>query len=71
MVKHRDDGSFVRNWCSRIGGIGPGDHLARLSALLVTCGISTGCEKLTHPAPLQEKVFFVRAESPQTEELRV
>ena len=36
MVKHRDDGSFVRNWCSRIGGIGPGDHLARLSALLVT-----------------------------------
>ena len=25
MVKHRDDGSSVRNWCSWIEGIGPGD----------------------------------------------
>lgn len=24
MVKHRDDGSSVRNWCSWIEGIGPG-----------------------------------------------
>ena len=26
-----------------------------------------GCEKLRHPATLQEKVFFVRAESSQME----
>ena len=29
------------------------------------------CEKIRHPVTMQEKVFFVRAESLQMEELRV
>ena len=64
MEEQRGDWSVVVGWWNRTEGRNPRDLLDSLECLVNNQeGIVPGCEELSHPVGLYEKVFIVRAES--------